>query len=91
MENHLLGGVAVLLAEVEVCAGGARVLRRDVVDTPADGKLRVKAVRVRQDGGGRCASSCSRTEAWKAGVAATSRAGTMVTTRPLYSGVPRLS
>lgn len=30
------------------------MLRRDVVDTPADGKLRVKAVRVRQDGGGSC-------------------------------------
>ena len=52
VKEHLFSGVAVLLAEVEVRAGGARVLRRDIVDTPADGKLRVEARWVGKDGGG---------------------------------------
>lgn len=42
----LLDGVAVLLAEVEICAGGAGVLGRHIVDTPAEGKLAGEAGRV---------------------------------------------
>lgn len=42
----LLDGVAVLLAEVEICAGGAGVLGRHIVHTSAEGKLAGEAGRI---------------------------------------------